>query len=147
LRAKLDAGRVHFIGRIPHAALRQLFQVSAAHIYLSYPFVLSWSLLEAMACGCAIVGSATPTVREVVTDGATGRLVDFHAAEAIAAAAAGLLEDREAARALGEAARDGMVHAYDLRRVCLPAGLALLDAVVKNSTPGSVPAPERLDWA
>ena len=134
LGERLDATRIHFAGRIPHAALRRLFQVSAVHLYLSYPFVLSWSLLEAMACGCAVLGSATPTVSEVVIDGVTGRLVPFHAPEAIAAAAADLLADREAGRALGMAARAHMVRVYDLQRVCLPAGLALLDAVAARAT-------------
>ena len=136
---RLDAQRVHFTGRLPHASLRLLFQVSAVHIYLSYPFVMSWSLLEAMACGCAVVGSSTPTVREVVTDGVTGRLVDFHAPEAIAVAAAGLLADRDEARALGEAARERVVEAYDLKCVCLPAGLALLNQVAagRGASPGA----------
>jgi glycosyltransferase involved in cell wall biosynthesis len=133
LDGRLDLSRVHVVGRVPHAALRSLFQVSAAHVYLSYPFVLSWSLLEAMACGCAVVGSATAPVEEVVTDGHDGRLVPFHAPEAIAAAVAGLLADQEAARALGAAARARVVRDYDLRSVCLPAGLALLDAVASGA--------------
>ncbi|HSV36001.1 MAG TPA: glycosyltransferase, partial [Ramlibacter sp.] len=66
---RLDMSRVHFVGRVPHAVLTQLMQVSAVHVYLTYPFVLSWSLLEAMSIGCLVVASDTAPVREVITHG------------------------------------------------------------------------------
>lgn len=72
----LDPARTHFLGRVPRALYVRVLQVSAVHVYLTYPFVLSWSLLEAMACGCAIVASDTAPVREVLRDGVHGRLVD-----------------------------------------------------------------------
>jgi glycosyltransferase involved in cell wall biosynthesis len=74
---KLDATRTHFLGRIPRAQYIKVLQVSAAHVYLTYPFVLSWSLLEAMACGANIVASDTAPVREVVRDGENGLLGGF----------------------------------------------------------------------
>lgn len=81
---KLDATRTHFLGRVPYAQYVKVLQVSAAHVYLTYPFVLSWSMLEAMACGALVIGSDTAPVREVVRDGHNGWLVSFLSAEATA---------------------------------------------------------------
>jgi glycosyltransferase involved in cell wall biosynthesis len=73
----LDATRTHFMGRVPRDLYLRVLQISAAHVYLTYPFVLSWSLLEAMACGAPVVASDTAPVREVITGGGNGRLFDF----------------------------------------------------------------------
>ena len=74
---KLDATRTHFLGRVPREQFIRVLQVSAAHVYLTYPFVLSWSLLEAMSCRAPIVASNTTPVQEMVSHGTNGRLVDF----------------------------------------------------------------------
>jgi glycosyltransferase involved in cell wall biosynthesis len=87
----LDPTRTHFLGRIPRAHYLRVLQVSAAHVYLTYPFVLSWSLLEAMACGAPIVASNTAPVREVIRHGHHGQLVDFFDVAAIADAAVSMM--------------------------------------------------------
>ena len=73
----LDPSRIVFLGSLDHASLIRLFQVSAVHVYLTVPFVLSWSVMEAMACGCLVVGSRTAPVEEVIADRRNGVLVDF----------------------------------------------------------------------
>jgi glycosyltransferase involved in cell wall biosynthesis len=108
-------------------AYLNLLALSRAHVYLSYPFVLSWSLLEAMSAGCAIVASNTAPVREVIEDGVTGRLVDFFDQAALANTVTGLLADRAQAKALGERARGLIQSRYDLKSVCLPGMLALAE--------------------
>lgn len=117
----LDLSRIHFVGRVPHELLTHLMQVSAAHVYLTYPFVLSWSLLEAMSIGCPVLGSDTAPVREVIRDGENGFLTDFFDAEALARKAAWMLEHRAELGAVRNAARRTIVAGYDLRRHCLPA--------------------------
>lgn len=108
---KLDAARTHFLGRVPHAQYVKLLQVSAAHVYLTYPFVLSWSMLEAMACGAPVIASNTAPVRDVITHGRNGRLVDFFDTHAIAQATLEALEMRQASAALATQARSD-VQAY-----------------------------------
>lgn len=77
VKAELDMDRVHFLGNIPYTDFVQMLQLSTVHVYLTYPFVLSWSLLEAMSVGCAIVASDTTPVREAIEHNKTGLLVDF----------------------------------------------------------------------
>ncbi|NDF46568.1 MAG: glycosyltransferase, partial [Betaproteobacteria bacterium] len=86
-----DWARVHFVGHLPYEAFIPLLQLSTVHVYLTYPFVLSWSLLEAMSLGCAIVGSDTAPVREVIEHDRTGRLVDFFDPAALVQAVGELL--------------------------------------------------------
>jgi len=118
---QIDIGRIHFVGRVPHSLLTRLMQVSAAHVYLTYPFVLSWSLLEAMSIGCLIVGSDTAPLREVIRDGENGVLTDFFAPEALAKRVAEALGNPGRYQVLRDAARVGVVRDYDFQSVCLPA--------------------------
>ncbi len=122
--ADADWQRVHFLGRIPYPHFIALLQLSTVHVYLTYPFVLSWSLLEAMSVGCAIVASDTPPVREVIQHDETGWLVDFFDVTALAQAVCALLEDRAARVRLGANARAYAQRHYDLATVCLPQQLA-----------------------
>ncbi len=117
---QLDMSRIHFVGKLPHSTLTQLMQVSAAHIYLTYPFVLSWSLMEAMSIGCLIIGSATAPVREIIEHGRNGLLVDFFDAPALAHSVADALSQGERLQHLRQAARQTIVERYDLQQHCLP---------------------------
>ncbi|TPG60292.1 glycosyltransferase [Roseomonas nepalensis] len=131
----LDPARVHFLGRIPHPALHALFRVSAAHVYLTVPFVLSWSVLEAMACGALVVGSATPPVQEVIEDGVNGLLTDLYDAPALARRLAEALADPARHAPLREAARRTVEKRFDLKRVCLPRQVAVIDALAARKRP------------
>jgi len=132
---RVDWTRVLFTGRLPYADFVKVLQLSAVHAYLSYPFVLSWSLLEAMAAGCCVVGSDTPPVQEVIEDGVNGRLVDFFDHEALARALAQALQHPAETQALRQAARRTVCERYDLHGQCLPAGLAMLDRLAGQPRP------------
>ena len=126
LEGKIDLSRVHFTGRIPYKDYVSLLQKSAVHVYLTYPFVLSWSLLEAMSAGCLVVGSRTPPVEEVMRHRESGLLVDFFSPGEIAAAVDEALRENDDFQPLRAQARRTVVERYDLRRICLPAQLRLL---------------------
>jgi glycosyltransferase involved in cell wall biosynthesis len=126
VRNRLDLSRVHFLGRIPHHALVQLPQVSAAHVYLTYPFVLSWSMLDAMSAGALVIGSHTPPVEEVIEHGKNGILCDFFDTGGIADAVVDALANPERYNALRRAGRRTIEERFDLRRICLPRWLSLL---------------------
>ncbi|MDX1782412.1 MAG: glycosyltransferase [Thalassovita sp.] len=129
--------RVHFLGRIPYDRLVSLLQVSRVHVYLTYPFVLSWSLFEAMAAGAAIVASDTAPVREAISHGETGRLVDFFDGDALVEETCHLLDDPEMRAELGAAARRHVVENYDLNTVCLPRQMDWIDQLAAME-PGPV---------
>ncbi len=134
----VDWQRVHFVGKLTYPDLLRLFQLATVHVYLTYPFVLSWSLLEAMSAGCAIVGSDTAPVREVIRDGENGQLVDFFDASAQAKKVCALLENPAERQRLGANARRFVVENYDLKTVCLPAQLAWIRSLAE--TEGSAEA-------
>jgi glycosyltransferase involved in cell wall biosynthesis len=135
MEGQLDLSRIHFTGRVPHDALHELFRVTQAHVYLTYPFVLSWSMLESMACGAVVVGSDTPPVAEAITHGVNGLLVPFFEPEAIARGVLGVLADPAGHAHLGVAARRSVVERYDLRTVCLPRQLDLVERLAAGLDP------------
>jgi glycosyltransferase involved in cell wall biosynthesis len=124
IEGKADLSRVHFTGRIPYAEYLALLRRSSVHVYLTYPFVLSWSLLEAMSAGCLVVGSRTPPVEEVIRDGENGLLTDFFSTEQLALRIDEALSNDFTH--LRHAARKTVVERFDLKRVCLPAQLELV---------------------
>ena len=123
----LDSDRVHFLGRVPHAQYLSMLQCSTVHAYLTYPFVLSWSAVEAMSAGCLIVGSDTEPVREVIQDGKNGFLVDFHDSDAFADKIVWALENREKMSGIRAAARQTVVDKYNFETRSLPSLLALIE--------------------
>lgn len=117
--------RVHFTGRIPYGDYLALLQISSVHVYLTYPFVLSWSMLEAMATGAFIVGSATPPVEEVIENGVNGWLVPFFDTDTIASRVAEALAVRRDVDSIRRAARETVVSRYALKD-CLQKQMALI---------------------
>ena len=124
-----DWARVHFLGNVPYEHFIPLLQLSTVHIYLTYPFVLSWSLLEAMSIGCAIIASNTQPVREAISDGDTGRLIDFFDSNGLANEVCSLLDDPIARLELGNNARAFAKANYDLKTICLPRQLQWIEAL------------------
>lgn len=125
---RIDPARLHFLGRVPYPTYLSLLQVARVHAYLTYPFVLGWSMIEAMAAGPALVGSRTAPVMEAVRDGIEGRLVDFFDTGALAQAIIAGLADPAATAPMRAAARARVLAEYDLARVCLPRLLAFVEA-------------------
>ncbi len=126
IRHLIDESRVHFLGKLPYAQYLKVLQVSTAHVYLTYPFVLSWSMMEAMAAGCLVIGSATPPVQEVLRHEENGLLCDFFDAGAWVRCIADALKRREELVPLRDAARKTILEQYDLQTICLPQHIQML---------------------
>ncbi|MFH1020058.1 MAG: glycosyltransferase [Pseudomonadota bacterium] len=135
--SEADWARVYFLGNIPYEYFIPLLQLSTVHVYLTYPFVLSWSLLEAMSVGCAIVAGDTQPLREVIRHNDTGRLVDFFEPRALAAEVSELLGNQEERARLGANARGFARANYDLKTVCLPRQLEWVRSLAEKSGSGS----------
>ena len=121
----LDMSRVHFLNWLPHADLRALMQISTVHVYLTYPFVLSWSCIEALAAGCAVVASDTGPVRDVIVDDENGVLTPFHDTAALAVAIADLAADAPRRARLSQRARETARASFDVK-ACVKRTLDLL---------------------
>jgi len=130
VRDRVDLSRVHFVGTLPYKDFVSLLQVSMVHVYLTYPFVVSWSLLEAMSLGCAVVASDVAPVREFVAHDVNGRLTSFFDGQALANAVAALLESPLDRARLGAAARASVQNSYDLWRHGLPAQIQWVETLV-----------------
>ena len=122
---KIDRKRIHFTGRLSYPDYVNALQVSSAHIYLTYPFVLSWSLLEAMSAGCLVIGSDTAPVREVLNN-ENGLLVPFFDIEQLAERVIEALTNPRQFRSIRAQARRTILDQYDLARICLPKMMAFI---------------------
>jgi glycosyltransferase involved in cell wall biosynthesis len=137
----LDRSRIHFLGHLPYDKFIQVLQVSAAHIYLTIPFVLSWSMLEAMSAGCLVVGSNTPPVAEVIRDGENGLLVDFFDPESIAAGVNRVLDHPDRMAGPRRKARQTIMAKYELNR-CVEQQIALIRQVAGGQVKVARPSPK-----
>lgn len=134
VKDRIDARRVHFLGRLPYADYLKVLQVSACHVYLTYPFVLGWSCIEALAAGCLVIGSRTPPVEEAIAHEKNGLLVDFFDGAALAQAVCDALERPQEFAPLRMAARKSALNRYDLARVCLPRQVRLVEGLASGDS-------------
>lgn len=133
-KVDLDPARIHFVDPLPYGQYLQVLQASTVHVYLTVPFVLSWSMLEAMACGCLVVASDTPPVREVIQDGVNGVLTDFFSPRKIAEKVAACLEYPSFMGPIRQKARQTILDRFSLDRM-LEKQMRLLGQVM-NQQPG-----------
>ncbi|MBI4194889.1 MAG: glycosyltransferase [Betaproteobacteria bacterium] len=132
VKDRLDLNRVFFPGRLAYADYLKVLQVSACHVYLTYPFVLGWSCIEAMSAGCLVVGSRTPPVEEVIAHDKNGLLADFFDVNALAGTVSECLADPAKHAHLRAAARAIALERYDLATVCLPQQVELVEGLANN---------------
>lgn len=123
---QIDPSRIHFLGQIPHDQLIRMYQISSLHVYLTYPFVLSWSVLEAMACGAPVIASDTGPCHDMIRDRQNGFLTDFWDSDALAMKMAFCLAHRDDLKPLRERARKTILNHFDLRR-CLDRQTTLIE--------------------
>jgi glycosyltransferase involved in cell wall biosynthesis len=129
VKDRVDMSRIHFLGKVPYEDFLRVVQVSSVHVYLTYPFVLSWSMLEAMAAQALVVGSATAPVTEVIRDGENGLLVDFFSSEDLVNAVCAVLEHPDRMLEIRQRARRTIVERFDLATVCLPRQIELIETL------------------
>jgi glycosyltransferase involved in cell wall biosynthesis len=132
LAGRIDRQRVHFVGHLPYSDYLRALQISSAHVYFSYPFVLSWSMLEAMSAGCMVIASDTAPVREVLNEN-NGMLVPFFDVRQLAERVIDALVHRDRHLAIRAAARQTIIDKYDLKQRCLPALATFINGNTKLS--------------
>ncbi|HTV18820.1 MAG TPA: glycosyltransferase [Polyangiaceae bacterium] len=134
VRDRIDLSRVHFVGKVAYGELIDLFRITSCHVYLTYPFVLSWSMLEAMSTGALVVGSRTGPVEDVLVDGDNGLLVDFFDPDEIAERVAAVLAEPGQFAGVRTRARQTVLDRFALDR-CVPKQVALVHAVARGELP------------
>ena len=127
-----DLKRIIFLGTVPYRQYISIIQISSVHIYLTYPFVLSWSLLEAMSLGCPVIASKTKPLEELIVNNFNGILVDFFDYETLSIEISNLLDNRKLRSTISINARKSIVKNYDLQTVCLPKQLNLIDQLLSK---------------
>lgn len=132
-KLNLNMNKIHFVGKLPFDEYIKLLQVSSAHVYLTYPFILSWSILEAMACECCIVASDTKPVVEVIKDNQNGLLTDFFDINKIVEKVEYVLKNPEKAAEIGKNARQTILDKYELKD-CLVKQMEYIQEIIRNKT-------------
>lgn len=127
----IDLTRVHFVGTLPLDQYKSLLQISSAHIYLTYPFVLSWSILEAMSCGCCVIASNTPPVKEVMQDNHNGILFDFYNVNQLVEKIEYVLNNQDKTITIRNNARQSIIQNYDLKNI-LPKQIEYIKSLIKK---------------
>lgn len=127
---RLDERRVHFPGRLAYADYLAVMQISTVHVYLTVPFILSWSMLEAMSCGAVLVGADNSPVTEVIQHERNGLLVDFFDPDAVADAAVRVLRHENRMSDLAAAGQKTIREKYDFRTVCFPRHLGIIKKLI-----------------
>ena len=131
IEGKIDTSRVHFLGFLKYEDYLKVLKITTVHTYLTYPFILSWSMLEAMSCGALIVGSNTGPVTEVIKNNENGIIVDFFDHKAIVENITNILKNRDKYTKIKENARKTILNNYDLEKICLPRHLKLIDKAIR----------------
>lgn len=131
IRGQVDTDKIFFLDFLEYSSYLRVIQISSVHIYLTYPFVLSWSLLEAMSCEAIIIGSKTEPVTEVLTDNDTGLLIDFFDSDQLSKMITKVLKNKDNYIKIKKNARKKILKDYDLKKVCLPAHLKLINKALK----------------
>ncbi|MBD2183828.1 glycosyltransferase family 4 protein [Aerosakkonema funiforme] len=130
-KVPLDLSRIHFVGSLPYGLYLKVIQASSAHIYLTRPFVLSWSMIEAMSTGCLVIGSDTPPVREIIRDGENGLLVDFFSPKQIADRIDEVLDHPTRMAEIRQKARQTVLEQYS-HDILLPRHIQLIEDVANR---------------
>ena len=130
VKKDLKGANLRFLGRVPYKSLMAMFAITSAHIYLTYPFVLSWSMLEAMSLEALVIGSDTDPVKEVIQNKKNGLLFDFHDHKMLAKNVIDVLDNKDDFDQMRKNARKTIVDNYDLKSVCLPQHLKLIKGLV-----------------
>lgn len=129
-KLNLDMNRVHFVGKLPYEDYVSLLQVSSAHVYATYPFVLSWSILDAMACGACVIASSTQPVLEVIENNKNGLLFDFSSVEHLVKRVEFALTNPEKVKQIKENARKTVVEKYD-KNILVPQHIEFIKEFIK----------------
>lgn len=136
-KVPLDLSRVHFVGSLPYGLYLKVIQASQVHVYLTRPFVLSWSMIESMSTGCLVLGSDTAPVKEVIQDGENGLLADFFSPKQIADRISEVLDHPTRMAQLRQKARETALERYSLEKL-LPHHVQLIKDVANGSLPPQI---------
>lgn len=127
---KIDFSKIHFVGNLPYEQYLGVMKASSCHVYLTYPFVLSWSLLESMSCAGLIVASNTKPLLEVIKDKENGYLTNFFDYDDIAEKVTHCLKNQKNLENIRQNSRQTIIKNYDLRTICLPQQISAIKEII-----------------